>query len=100
AGAPALALAEIAATLTRAGFTITDLPEVLFEATALPPAARGSIYTAARVFLRTGGERDRIRAREAAACGLQGVDANVTPDDLRRLLPAPFRSPLPAAGEG
>jgi len=86
AGAPALALAEIAAALTRAGFVITELPEVLFEATALPPACRGSIYTSARVFLRTASERDRVHAREAAACGLQVVDANVTPDDLRRLV--------------
>ncbi len=88
AGAPALALAEIAATLTRAGFAIADLPEVLFEATALPPACRGSIYTAARVFLRTSSERDRIRAREAAACGLEVVDASVAPAELRRLLAA------------
>ena len=86
AGAPALALAEIAATLTRAGFAIADLPEVLFEATALPPACRGSIYTAARVFLRTASGRDRLRAREAAACGLQIVDADTTPSDLRRVL--------------
>jgi len=86
AGAPALALAEIAATLARAGFAIADLPEVLFEATVVPPAGRGSIYTAARVFLRTASERDRLRAREAAACGLEVVDANATPDDLRRVL--------------
>jgi hypothetical protein len=88
AGAPALALTEIAATLTRAGFAIADLPEVLFEATVLPPACRGSIYTAARVFLRTASERDRLRAREAAACGLEVVDATATPDDLRRVLAA------------
>ena len=86
AGAPALALAEIAATLTRAGFAIADLPEVLFEATVLPPACRGSIYTAARVFLRTASERDRLRAREAAACGLEVVDASAPPADLRRVL--------------
>jgi GT2 family glycosyltransferase len=89
AGAPALALAEIAATLTRAGFAIADLPEVLFEATVLPPACRGSIYTAARVFLRTASERDRLRAREAVACGLEVVDANAAPADLRRLLNQP-----------
>jgi hypothetical protein len=104
AGAPELALAEIAATLTRAGFAIADLPEVLFEATVLPPACRGSIYTAARVFLRTASERDRLRAREAAACGLQVVDASAASDDLRRVLAAhqrtPFRSPLPSPGEG
>jgi GT2 family glycosyltransferase len=97
AGAPALALAEIAATLTRAGFAIADLPEVLFEATVLPPACRGSIYTAARVFLRTDSERDRLRAREAAACGLEIVDANATPDDLRRVLAAHRR---PGAVQG
>jgi GT2 family glycosyltransferase len=86
AGAPALALAEIAATLMRAGFAIADLPEVLFEATALPPACRGSIYTAAQIFLRTESERDRIRAREAAACGLEVVDATSASSDLRRVL--------------
>jgi len=88
AAAPQVALAEIAGALSRAGISITDLPEVLFESTALPPACRGSIYTAARIFLRTASERDQIRAREAAACGVGVVDADLAPVELRRIVAA------------
>ncbi len=44
--------------------------EVLIDATPLPPARRGSLYTSAAAFLATGGPRDGFYRREALACGL------------------------------
>ena len=83
-----LALAEVAAALARADVSLADVPEILFEATVIPPACRGSIYTAVQIFLRTDGERDQNHAREAAACGLALVDGNLGPGELRRALAA------------
>ncbi len=83
-----VALAEVAAALARADVSLADVPEILFEATAIPAGSRGSIYTAAQIFLRTDGERDQIRAREAAACGLALVDAKLGSGELRRSLAA------------
>src|SRR4029077_15740950 len=83
-----VALAEVAAALARADFSRADVPEILFEATATPAGSRGSIYTAAQIFLRTDGDRDQIRAREAAACGLTLVDATLGSSELRRALAA------------
>jgi hypothetical protein len=44
--------------------------DVLVEATPLPPARRGSLYTCAAAFLSCGGARDQFYRREAQACGL------------------------------
>ena len=54
-------------------------PEIIVEATPLPPARRGSLYTAATVFLSCGGPRDHFYRREARACGLAlaGLDRPV-----------------------
>ena len=87
AGAAERALARIGALLARAGIALEPaLPEVLFEATPLPPARRGSIYTATRALLLTGADADPIHAREAEACGLPVVGPDASGEELRRLL--------------
>jgi hypothetical protein len=43
--------------------------DVLVDATPLPPARRGSLYTCAAAFLSCGGARDQFYRREAQACG-------------------------------
>jgi GT2 family glycosyltransferase len=91
AGAAERALARVGVLLARAGIALGGtpeplLPEVLFEATPLPPAQRGSIYTAARALLLTGADADPIHAREATACGLSVLGADVPAEELRRLV--------------
>ena len=84
-------LGRVGALLARAGTPLAGgvdpgLPEVLFEATPLPPARRGSIYTTAQLLLLTGSEADPIHAREAAACGLAVVGPDTPAEELRRLV--------------
>ncbi|HET6149957.1 MAG TPA: glycosyltransferase [Polyangia bacterium] len=62
-------------------------PEILIEATPLPPARRGSLYTAAKAFLSCGGARDQFYRREALACGLSIAELDT--QDERALAPAP-----------
>ncbi len=67
--------AEHAARAVRALLREMGLPEeraadVLVDATPLPPARRGSLYTGAAAFLSCGGARDQFYRREAQACGL------------------------------
>jgi GT2 family glycosyltransferase len=88
-GAVQRALSRLGALLARAGTPPgaapePGLPEVLFESTPLPPARRGSIYTAAHTLLLTGADDDPIHAREAAACGLRVVGPNATVAELLR----------------
>ena len=64
-----------AAEVVRALLRELGLPEeraadVLVDATPLPPARRGSLYTCAAAFLSCGGARDQFYRREAQACGL------------------------------
>ena len=83
-GAADRVLAEVSHLLEAAAMPLRDVPEVLFEATPLPPARRGSIYTAARVFLRSDDPGDAIHARDAAACGLAVFDSGLSPVALRQ----------------
>ena len=85
-GAPERALALAAAALNGAGISIADAPEVLFDATPLPPGRRGSLFTAAQVFLCGGGPDEPLQARAAAACGLTVIEPGASPDELRRIL--------------
>jgi hypothetical protein len=83
------ATAELGRLLDRLGIPIAAAPEVQLELTRLPPARRGSLYTAAQVFLRCPGPRDSIYAREAAACGLVVVDGDgAAAPELRALAAA------------
>jgi GT2 family glycosyltransferase len=85
-GAAERTVAQIGPLLGPAGISVSDAPEVLIEATPLPPARRGSIYTAARVFLRGDGPDDPIHTREAAACGLTIIDPGQATGALRAVL--------------
>ena len=75
--------------------------EVIIEATPLPPARRGSLYTGAAAFLSTGGPRDSFYRREALACGLVlaelagPADAHPSASDVAATAPPPPR-PTPA----
>jgi GT2 family glycosyltransferase len=85
-GAPERALALAAAALGPAGIAIADAPEVLFDATPLPPGRRGSLFTAAQIFLSGDGPDASPDARAAAACGLTVVEAGTSAEDLRRIV--------------
>jgi len=69
--------------------------DVLVDATPLPPARRGSLYTCAVAFLSCGGARDVFHRREALACGL--VLAELEPPASRRSPASTVAEVAPAA---
>jgi len=72
-------------------------PDVVVEATFLPPRRRGALYTAASAFIPLPGQRRRHLVREATACGLP-VAGGWGPEDLRRLVRRALE--CPPAGSG
>jgi hypothetical protein len=64
------AVEAVRALLREMGLPEERAADVLVDATPLPPARRGSLYTAAVAFLSCGGARDQFYRREAQACGL------------------------------
>ncbi len=76
------ALAEARGCLAAAGISEEAMPDVVFEASSIPPAARGGLYTAVSALLPVAGSRASLYLREAAACGLPVIDP-ATPERLR-----------------
>lgn len=72
-------LAAIRAILAASGRDDAQLPDVLADATHLPPARRGSLYTACGELRLAGSPRDVVYRREAEACGLAVVAAGAEP---------------------
>jgi GT2 family glycosyltransferase len=81
--------------LAALAISLHSAPDIVIEASSLPPARRGGLYTAATAYLRSAGGRQGFYAREAAACGLAQAGLN---DDLRLLLSRQTAgAPQPAA---
>lgn len=80
-------VAEAQACLGAAGVAEGELPDVVIEASSIPSAARGGLYTAASVFLPVAGVRARLYLREAATCGVPIVDPT-SPGRLREAVAA------------
>lgn len=75
---------HVQALLARLGIALVDAPDIVIEASAIAPGRRGGLYTAVSAYLRCPGSRERFYAREAAACGLSPIDAEVS--ELRAVL--------------
>ena len=77
----------VRALLREMGLSEDRAADVLVDATPLPPARRGSLYTCAAAYLSCGSARDQFYRREALACGL--TLAELEPAAGPRATPSP-----------
>jgi GT2 family glycosyltransferase len=86
----------VAGLLRELGLPLAAAPEIVIDATPLPPASRGSLYSAAAAYLACGGAREVFYRREARACGLPIAELNESPPASPTPVPRPSPSPSPS----